>query len=181
MIRDPDQYSIVLCSHGNHHPGISFCDLFGCENLVRSRIPYCCGCSIFHPGLPCFTACLTSSSGGVVLTQLVSSLGIICCFLSPDSKVHGANIGPTWVLSAPDGPHAGPMNLAIRVLIEQKHDLLQGAVRYCNFIKINPSIVLPRLSLTASGGLQSKWKFVLCKAVWLSWYEKLSNIWKSLK
>ena len=30
-----------------------------------------------------------------------------------DSKVHGANMGPTWVLSAPDGPHIGPMNLAI--------------------------------------------------------------------
>ena len=26
----------------------------------------------------------------------------------PDSKVHGANMGPTWVLSAPDGPHVGP-------------------------------------------------------------------------
>ena len=35
----------------------------------------------------------------------------------PDSKVHGANMGPTWVLSAPDGPHVGPMNLAIRVLL----------------------------------------------------------------
>ena len=34
----------------------------------------------------------------------------------PDSMVHGANMGPTWVLSAPDGPHVGPMNLAIRVL-----------------------------------------------------------------
>ena len=33
----------------------------------------------------------------------------------PDSKVHGANTEPTWVLSAPDGPHVGPMNLAIRV------------------------------------------------------------------
>ena len=32
----------------------------------------------------------------------------------PDSKVHGANMGPIWVLSAPDGPHFGPMNLAIR-------------------------------------------------------------------
>ena len=33
-----------------------------------------------------------------------------------DSKVHGANMGPTWVLSAPDGPHIGPipMNLALR-------------------------------------------------------------------
>ena len=33
---------------------------------------------------------------------------------NPDSKVHGANMGPTWVLSAPDGPHVGPINLAIR-------------------------------------------------------------------
>ena len=32
----------------------------------------------------------------------------------PDSKVRGANIGPTWVLSAPDGPYVSPMNLAIR-------------------------------------------------------------------
>ena len=30
------------------------------------------------------------------------------------NKVHGANMGPTWVLSAPDGPHVGPMSLAIR-------------------------------------------------------------------
>ena len=32
----------------------------------------------------------------------------------PDSKVHGANMGPTWILSAPGGYHVGPMNLAIR-------------------------------------------------------------------
>ena len=32
----------------------------------------------------------------------------------PGSKVHGANAGSTWVLSAPYGPHVGPMNLAIR-------------------------------------------------------------------
>ena len=32
----------------------------------------------------------------------------------PDSKVHGANMWPIWVLSAPDEPHVGPMNLAIR-------------------------------------------------------------------
>ena len=33
---------------------------------------------------------------------------------TPDSKIHGANMGPIWVLSAPDGPLVGPMNLAIR-------------------------------------------------------------------
>ena len=30
----------------------------------------------------------------------------------PDSKVHVANMMPTRVLSAPGGPHVGPMNLA---------------------------------------------------------------------
>ena len=33
----------------------------------------------------------------------------------PHSKVHGANMGPTWVLSAPYGPHVGPVKLTIRV------------------------------------------------------------------
>ena len=42
---------------------------------------------------------------------------IIYVITYPDSKVHGANMGPTWVLSAPDGPHVGPMNLVIRVPI----------------------------------------------------------------
>ena len=32
----------------------------------------------------------------------------------PDSKVHGANMGSTWVLSAPGGPHVGPINFAVR-------------------------------------------------------------------
>ena len=33
-----------------------------------------------------------------------------------DSKVHVANMGPTWVLEAPGGPHVGPMNIAIRLV-----------------------------------------------------------------
>ena len=37
------------------------------------------------------------------------------CEQNPDNKDHGANVGPNWVLSAPGGPHVGPMNLAIRV------------------------------------------------------------------
>ena len=32
----------------------------------------------------------------------------------PDNKVHGANMGPTCVLSAPGGTHVGPINVAIR-------------------------------------------------------------------
>ena len=37
----------------------------------------------------------------------------LCSSEDLDNKVHGANMGPTWVLLAPDGPHVGPMNLAI--------------------------------------------------------------------
>ena len=36
----------------------------------------------------------------------------------PDNKDHRANMGPTWVLSAPDGSHVGPMNLANRASIQ---------------------------------------------------------------
>ena len=32
----------------------------------------------------------------------------------PDNNVHGADMGPTWVVSTPDGPHVGPIYLAIR-------------------------------------------------------------------
>ena len=36
----------------------------------------------------------------------IVNLGILEKLKSvPDSKVHGANMWPTWVLSAPDGPH----------------------------------------------------------------------------
>ena len=32
---------------------------------------------------------------------------------SPDSKLHGANMGPIWGRQDPGGPHFGPMNIAI--------------------------------------------------------------------
>ena len=36
-------------------------------------------------------------------------------FSYPDSKVHGANIGPIWGRQDPGGPYVGPMNFAIWV------------------------------------------------------------------
>ena len=33
--------------------------------------------------------------------------------ITPDSKVHGANMGPIWGQQDPGGPHVGPMSLAI--------------------------------------------------------------------
>ena len=34
-------------------------------------------------------------------------------YYAPDSKVHGANMGPIWGRQDPGGPHVGPVNLAI--------------------------------------------------------------------
>ena len=67
--------------------------------------------------------CDLSAHNLSVGTQIANECSIIFPWLMtltdylkniPDSKVHGANMGPTWVLSAPDGPDVGPMKLAIR-------------------------------------------------------------------
>ena len=60
------------------------------------------------------------------LQQLNKKRFTQCFYDLPDSKVYGANMGPTWVLSAPDGPHVGSMNLAIRVRI-----VTWGKLRNC--------------------------------------------------
>ena len=38
----------------------------------------------------------------------------------PDSKVHGANMGPTWGRQDPGGPHVGHVNLAIWVAMSSE-------------------------------------------------------------
>ena len=61
----------------------------------------------------------------VNLCYLCASLFVMftdCCFLLlrilhshlyPDSKVHGANMGPIWGRQDPGGPHVGPTNFAL--------------------------------------------------------------------
>ena len=46
----------------------------------------------------------------------------------PESKVHWANLGPTWVLSAPGRLHVGPMNLAIRAKIGNRPSGTQALI-----------------------------------------------------
>ena len=43
----------------------------------------------------------------------------------PDSKVHGANMGPIWGRKDPGGPHVGPMKFAIWADIYRKLMILQ--------------------------------------------------------
>ena len=68
----------------------------------------------------------------------------VCIWTYPDSKVHGANKGTIWVLSAPDGPHVGPMNLAIRVMpgaacVKHMHPLIVWAGNTCHQQPLPPT------------------------------------------
>ena len=61
------------------------------------------------------------NASGLFLHLVISgSHALQVLHYNPDNKVPGANMGPTWVLSAPDGPHVGPMNLVIREVILRK-------------------------------------------------------------
>ena len=47
----------------------------------------------------------------------------------PASKVHGANMGPTWGPQDPGGPHAGHMYLAIWDVL---YSMVAGEMSWCN-------------------------------------------------
>ena len=50
----------------------------------------------------------------LVQSDMSSGTGAVPCDLAtPDSNVHGANMGPIWGRQDPGGPHVGPMNFAI--------------------------------------------------------------------
>ena len=63
--------------------------------------------------LPCINVIISCFVINYVILCLTHSY-ILSNETVQDNKVHGANMGPTWVLSAPDLLHVGPMNLAIR-------------------------------------------------------------------
>ena len=61
--------------------------------------------------------------------------GVWYCNNNPDSKVHGANMGPIWGRQDPGGPLVGPMNLTIR---EWAGDIIKkwpGIYRSISFTK----------------------------------------------
>ena len=64
---------------------------------------------------------------------------------NPESKVHGANMGPTCVLSAPGGPHIGLTNLAICVVDNANLCILSVSDELNEFeILIQSSLVMVR-------------------------------------
>ena len=75
---------------------------------------------------------LKASYGGKIASILFQSQCLHSYLRVPDSKVHGANMGPTWVLSAPDGPHVSPMNLSITVYSYLRVPTLASHTRRCH-------------------------------------------------
>ena len=74
----------------------------------------------YIPQGPCFyahmTIFLSSVAVDVVWTTMMIGFGIPCIArINPNSKVHGANMGPIWGRHDPNGPHVGPMNFAVWV------------------------------------------------------------------
>ena len=52
---------------------------------------------------------------GPVTQGAIDGTTILVPYLYPDSKVHGAHMGPTWGRQDPGGSHVGHVNLAIWV------------------------------------------------------------------
>ena len=69
--------------------------------LIRNQEPF--------NGLVCHNHSVCQKSRDFIGATYLAHIHI-----SPDSKVHGANIWPTWVLSALGGLHVGPMNLVFK-------------------------------------------------------------------
>ena len=55
---------------------------------------------------------------------------------NPDSKVHGASMGPIWGRQDPGGPHVGPMNFAIWEPTELQGKLPAVRVNYTDSITL---------------------------------------------
>ena len=95
-------YSIIITLTYRHH------------GVPNHRKLYCCFNSLFRPST-------RTTIRSILMTLLwgkyVGSMGIPFpkSRTNPDNEVHGANMVPTWVLSAPGGLHVGLMNLDIWV------------------------------------------------------------------
>ena len=90
---------------------------------------------------------------------------LFCCAASnhPDSKFHGANMGPTWVLSVPGGPHVGPMNFFIRAVIGNWNSMVK-TFRYIFFV-----IWLNMSAVMTSAKLGSNWLFYNLIQLWIQY------------
>ena len=86
------------------------------------------------------------------------------CYIitAPDSKVHGAKMGPIWGRQDPGGPHVGPMNFAIWGSFVCVWRKCKASCMYCHRATRSRIQLQPYLLL-------------LWKALWLFQSSKLSG------
>ena len=80
-----------------------FQNVYGCRGFHAKRLSTCL-CKIYHI-TPSIFLYLWHTNKNYINTNHINI---------PESKFHVANMGPALVLSAPSGPHVGPMSFAIR-------------------------------------------------------------------
>ena len=81
--------------------------------------------------------------------------------MNPDSKVHGANMGPIWRRQDPDGPHVGPMNFAIWEFLIHRNVYIDIIIHPCfqindglpSFCLLNKSVIPEHMSRTKFIGI----------------------------
>ena len=66
-----------------------------------------CYCEMLCEYFPVIKRILRILNGLIIVLWIISS---------PDSKVHGANMGPIWGRQDPSGPHDGPMDFDIWIM-----------------------------------------------------------------
>ena len=115
---------------------------------MDSRVDGCGNADDIHP-----------AKGRCVNTKYVISIipGIF-----PDSKVHGAIVGPTWGRQDPGGPHVGHMKLAIWVKLQMAYIYIA-------------TFYLPLLSAYRFEG-----HIVIIQILPTVWYNVLHEIWISI-
>ena len=102
----------------NHSKSIQTITLFQCVAAFQFRNSYCRDDAIYTMDV---TILMNRNNNTLHPSWPSTGLPLIVDngLASPDSKVHGANMGPIWGRQDPGGTHVSPMNFVIWVLSYQ--------------------------------------------------------------
>ena len=90
-------------------------------NWKRCWTEYQCKCPYWHivalwGNMATYSSVIIGSGNDLLLAGTKPEPGPALTYHYPDSKVHGANMGPIWARQDPSVPHVGPMDFAIWVV-----------------------------------------------------------------
>ena len=71
----------------------------------------------------------------------------------PDSKVHGANMGPIWSRRDPGGHHVGPMNFAIWDYLNWSFVFRPNSTEVCSYVSLPEALQTTIIDVICGGHL----------------------------